>query len=157
MFNIFDKNKPFKDNDRWLTFYYWVGIIVLFLFLAIGEVTGLVMFFFIPWWKALSIIIGTAVAFWVGYITHMVFVGFLVDIKTIRNKIYSLESNNKEFYDDDESEVKVSKENEELYRSPRKEKSHKEYQGMSKSLKIALIAICLLVLVGVIVGGIIVS
>ena len=157
MFNIFDKNKPFKDNDRWLTFYYWVGIIVLFLFLAIGEVTGLVMFFFIPWWKALSIIIGTAVAFWVGYITHMVFVGFLVDIKTIRNKIYSLESNNKEFYDDDESEVKVSKENEELYRSPRKEKSHKEYQGMSKPLKIALIAICLLVLVGVIVGGIIVS
>ena len=157
MFNIFDKNKPFKDNDKWLTRYYWLVIIVLFLGLAIGVATGLAMFFFIPWWKALSIIVGTAIAFWVVYIAHMVLVGFLVDVKTIRNKIYSLENNNKEFYDDDESEVKVSKETEELYRSPRKEKSHKEYQGMSKPLKVALIVICLLVLVGVIIGGIIIS
>ena len=157
MFNIFDKNKPFKDNDKWLTRYYWAGIIVLFLGLAIGEATGLVMFFFAPWWNALSIIVGTAIAFWVGYIAHMVLVGFLVDVKTIRNKIYSLENNNKEFYDDDESEVKISEKTEELYRSPRKEKSHKEYQGMSKPLRIALIVICLLVLVGTIVGGIIIS
>ena len=86
----------------------------------------------------------------------MVLVGFLVDIKTIRNKIYSLENNNKEFYDD-ENEVKISKETEELYHSPRKEKYHEEQQGMNKSLRIALIVICLLVLVGVIIGGVIIS
>ena len=42
MFNIFDKNKPFKDNDKWLTRYYWIGIISLFLGLAAGVGAGLV-------------------------------------------------------------------------------------------------------------------
>ena len=156
MFNIFDKNKPFKDNDKWLTRYYWIGIISLFLGLAAGVVAGLVKFFFAPWWQALLTIGATILIFWIAYIGHMVLVGFLVDIKTIRNKIYSLENNNKEFYDD-ESEVKISKETEELYHSPGKEKYRKEQQGMSKSLRIALVVILLLVLVGVIIGGIIIS
>lgn len=157
MFNIFDKNKPFKDNDKWLTRYYWIVTIFLFLSLAAGVVAGLVMFFFATWWQALLTIGVTVLAFWIAYIGLMVLVGFLVDVKTIRNKIYSLENNNKEFYDDDESEVKISEKTKELYRSPRKEKNHKEYQGMSKPLRIALIVICLLVLVGTIVGGIIIS
>ena len=156
MFNIFDKNKPFKDNDKWLTRYYWIGIISLFLGLAAGVGAGLVKFFFAPWWQALLPIGATILIFWIAYIGHMVLVGFLVDIKTIRNKIYSLENNNKEFYDD-ENEVKISKETEELYHSPRKEKYHEEQQGMNKSLRIALIVICLLVLVGVIIGGVIIS
>lgn len=157
MFDIFDKNKPFKDNDKWLTRYYWIATIFLFLGLAAGVVAGLVMFFFAPWWHALLTIGATILAFWIAYIGLMVLVGFLVDVKTIRNKMYSLENNNKEFYDDDESVVKVSEETAELYRSPKKEKSHEEYQGMSKPLRIALVVICLLVLVGVIIGGIIIS
>lgn len=156
MFNFFNNKKPFQDNDKWLTRYYWIGIIALFIGLAVGEVAGIVMFFFAPWWRALCVVVTTIIAFWILYVGHMVFVGFLVDIKTIRNKIYSLENNNKEFYDD-ENEVKISKETEELYHSPREEKYRKEQQGMSKSLRIALIVICLLVLVGVIIGGIIVS
>lgn len=163
MFNIFNNEKPFQDNDKWLTRYYWIVTIFLFLGLAAGVVAGLVMFFFAPWWQALLTIGATILTFWIAYIGHMVLVGFLVDIKTIRNKIYSLENNNKEFYDDEsevkisKEEVKISKETEELYRSPKEEKYRKEQQGMSKSLKIALVAICLLVLVGVIIGGIIIS
>lgn len=156
MFNIFNNKKPFQDNDKWLIRYYWVVIISLFLGLAAGVVAGFVMFFFAPWWQALRTIGVTILVFFIAYIGHMVLVGFLVDIKTIRNKIYSLENNNKEFYDD-ESEVKISKETEELYHSPRKEKYREEQQGMSKSLRITLIVICLLVLVGVIIGGIIIS
>lgn len=156
MFNFSNNKKPFQDNDKWLTRYYWVGIIALFIGLAVGEVAGIVMFFFAPWWQALLVVVTTIIAFWILYVCHMVLVGFLVDIKTIRNKIYSLENNNKEFYDD-ENEVRISKETEELYRSPREEKYRKEQQGMSKSLRIALVVICLLVLVGAIIGGIIVS
>lgn len=156
MFNFSNDKKPFQDNDKWLTYYYWIGIIDLFIGLAVGEIAGIVMFFFALWWQALLVVGVTIIAFLILYVCHMVLVGFLVDIKTIRNKIYSLENNNKEFYDD-ENEVKISKETEELYHSPREEKYRKEQQGISKSLRIALIVICLLVLIGVIIGGIIIS
>ena len=156
MFNIFAKYKPFQGNDKNLKTFYWLGIIALFLGLLAGILVGLIELFVGEWWVGLLAVGGTVFGFFVAYVAFMVFIGFLVDIKTIRNKLYSLENNNKEFYDD-ENEAKISKETEELYRSPREEKHRKEQQGMSKSLRITLVVICLLVLVGAIIGGIIVS
>ena len=120
MFSIFNKNKPFQDNDRNLKTFYWLGTIALFLGLGAGGLAGLFELFVGEWWIGLLAIGGTLFGFFLAYAAFMVFIGFMVDVKTIRNKLYSLENNNKEFYEDEEEGEKITKKNEDLYHSPRR-------------------------------------
>lgn len=114
MFNIFDKNKPFKDNDINLKVFYWLGTIFLFLLLGAGLLGGISEFFFGAWWKGLAYIGGTIFAFFVLYYGFMVLIGFLVDVKIIRNRLYKLA--NDDFYE----EERITNKNEDLYHSPRR-------------------------------------
>lgn len=89
----------FKDNDKYLKYYYWLSIIGLFVLLGAGCLWGLTELF-TGRWIGLFIIAGSIFLFFVMYVALMVIIGFLVDVKSIRNKMY--DRTNEDLYDEEE-------------------------------------------------------
>ena len=89
----------FKDNDKYLKYYYWLSIVGLFVLLAAGCLWGLTELS-TGRWIGLFIIAGTIFLFFVMYVVFMVIIGFLTDVKSIRNKMY--DRTNEDLYDEEE-------------------------------------------------------
>lgn len=92
----------FKNNDNYLKYLYWLNIIGLFVLFGAGALRGVIELFTGTWWKGLLIIAGVSFLFFVLYVGLMVLIGFLVDVKTIRNKMHH--KTNEDFYDEDEED-----------------------------------------------------
>ena len=89
----------FKDNDKYLKYYYWLSIVGLFVLLGAGCLWGLTELF-TGGWIGLFIIAGSIFLFFVMYVVLMIIIGFLTDVKSIRNKMY--DKTNEDLYDEKE-------------------------------------------------------
>ena len=102
------KKRRFEDGDKFLKWFYWFGIIIIFLGFAVGSLKGLDSIFITGevFWGVVDFLT-TIFGVFFAYYFLMTFVSFFADVKIIRNKLHEINNSNLDFvYEDEEGEEK---------------------------------------------------